>query len=104
VTPAYHLRSTLTCVPYEWDDWALQALAGIEPYEVLQIISARHRWPRRGATPDGLAALTIWGRTQAGRPLIVAVHHQSGFTWKIIGAREMTTGELAEFLRWEETR
>jgi hypothetical protein len=47
-------------VPYEWDDWAMQTLAGIEPYEVLQIISARHRWPRRGTTPDGLAALTIW--------------------------------------------
>lgn len=104
MTPAYHFRSTLRRVPYEWDDWAIHALAGIEPYEVVQILTARRRWPRRGTTPDGLSTLTVWGRTQGGRPLIVAVHHHSGFTWKIIGAREMTAREVAEFLRWEETR
>jgi hypothetical protein len=33
--------------------------------------------------------------------LIVAIHHSSGQTWKIIGAREMTE-ELVEFAKWEE--
>jgi hypothetical protein len=48
--------------------------------------------------------VTLWGRTVAGRPLIVAVYHVADFTWKIIGAREMTSTELTEFGRWEETR
>jgi hypothetical protein len=34
--------------------------------------------------------------------LIVAIHHSSGQTWKIIGAREMRTEELVEFAKWEE--
>jgi hypothetical protein len=48
--------------------------------------------------------LTIWGRTRADRPLIVVVYHDVGLTWKIIGARDMTATELAEFSRWEEMR
>jgi hypothetical protein len=36
--------------------------------------------------------------------LIVAVYHSSGHIWKIIGAREMRTDELAEFAKWEERR
>jgi predicted DNA-binding protein len=34
-------------VPYEWDDWAMQALAGIEPYEVVQVLSAHLEDHRR---------------------------------------------------------
>jgi hypothetical protein len=48
--------------------------------------------------------LTVWGRTFAGRPLIVAVRHVDGLTWKILGAREMTPDNLAEFEHWEETQ
>jgi hypothetical protein len=33
----------------------------------------------------------------------VAVYPVSGFTWKIIGARDMTDKELVEFTQWEET-
>ena len=40
----------------------------------------------------------------AGRPLIVAVYQTTGFTWKVIGARDMTQDELKEFSRWEESR
>ncbi|MBU2662647.1 hypothetical protein KOI35_03930 [Actinoplanes bogorensis] len=43
-------------------------------------------------------------RAQTGRPLIVAVHHTAGLTWKIVGARAMTDVELLEFTRWEEKR
>ena len=52
----------------------------------------------------GLRVLTVWGRTLAGRGLIVAVYHSIGHIWKIIGAREMRTDELAEFANWEERR
>lgn len=48
--------------------------------------------------------LTIWARTRDDRPLIVAVHNVEGFTWKIIGARDMTPAELTDFTRWEQTR
>jgi hypothetical protein len=91
-------------VPYEWDDWALAALAGVEPYEVQQLLDAKRRWPRRATSATGVPVLTVWGRTVAGRPLIVAVYHLGGISWKIIGAREMTGGELIEFSQWEETR
>jgi hypothetical protein len=90
-------------VPYEWDDWALAALFGIEPYEVRQVLEAKRRWPRRATSASGVPVLTIWGRTATDRPLIVAVYHLTGFTWKIIGARKMTDKELSEFSRWEET-
>jgi hypothetical protein len=91
-------------VPYEWEDWALLALAGIEPYEVRQVLEAKQRWPRPAHNQAGLQVLTIWGRTLSGRSLIVAVYHQAELTWKIIGARDMTPSELAEFTQWEQTR
>lgn len=89
-------------MPYEWDEWAINALTGIEPYEVRQVLEADRRWPRPAVDPAGLRVLTIWARTRAGRALIVAVYHSSGHTWKILGAREMSTDELAEYAKWEE--
>ncbi|MDY7090614.1 MAG: hypothetical protein SYR96_36675 [Actinomycetota bacterium] len=91
-------------MPYEWEEWALAALLGIEPREVRQALEARRRWPRRAVSTTGVPVLTVWSRTAAGRPLIVAVYHTAGHTWKIIGARDMTDAELVEFSRWEETR
>lgn len=82
----------------------MQALAGIEPYEVWQVLDSPRRWPRPAADHStGLRVLTIWGRTRAGRGLVVGVYHLDGFSWRIVGAREMTDGELAEFARWEES-
>lgn len=49
------------------------------------------------------AGVDVVGRTGAGRALVVAVFHVEGFTWKVIGAREMSGSELAEFGRWEAT-
>ncbi|MGK5681889.1 hypothetical protein [Actinoplanes sp. URMC 104] len=91
-------------MPYEWDDWALAALLGIDPAEVRQALDAPRRWPRRAVSDTGVAVLTVWSRTAEGRPLVVAVFPTAGRTWKIIGAREMTGKELEEFGRWEETR
>lgn len=89
-------------MPYEWDEWAINALTAIEPHEVQQALAADRRWPRPAVDARGLRVLTIWARTRAGRALIVAVYHSSGRTWKIIGAREMRADELAEFAKWEE--
>jgi hypothetical protein len=67
-------------------------------------LEAKRRWPRRATSATGIPVLTVWSRTVAGRPLVVAVYHVTGFTRKIIGAREMTEKERIEFSQWEETR
>jgi hypothetical protein len=91
-------------VPYEWDEWAMQGLAGIEEYEVRQVLEYRHRWPRPVKNHPGTRVLTVWGRTLAGRALVVAIHHHDGFVWKIIGARDLASTEVAELRKWEESR
>jgi hypothetical protein len=94
-------------VVYSWTRWALRGLRGIEPWEVMQILTGRRpRWPRPGQDTTGLQMLTLWGRTKTGRALIVGVYpdpHEP-WEWDIAGAREMTAGELAEFERWEQTQ
>jgi hypothetical protein len=82
----------------------MRALVGIEPQEVRQVLDATRRWPRPGADSSGRRVLTIWGRSRGGRALIVAMYHVNRLTWKIVGARDMTDTELAEFARWEATR
>lgn len=82
----------------------MRALVGIEPHEVRQVLAATHRWPRPGTGPGGLPILSVWARTDAGRPLIVALYRSGGFTWKIVGARDLTDTEKVEFADWEETR
>jgi hypothetical protein len=86
---------------YEWPGWALDALRGIEPYEVVQALGATRRWPRPAVGSGGLAVLTVWSRTDRGRPLIVAVRRTDDRDWLIVGAREMRLRERAEFARWE---
>ena len=82
--------------------WALDALRGIEAHEVVQALSAKRRWPRPAKGPSGVVVLTVWARTNAGRPLIVAVRQSDDWTWSIIGARPMNPAEATEFARWEE--
>ena len=82
----------------------MRALLGIEPHEVRQVLEAKRRWPRPARSNTGAQVTTIWGRTETGRALIVAVYSVSGFTSKIIGSREMTSAEEAEFSQWEDTR
>ena len=86
---------------YEWPGWALDALRGIEPHEVMQALGADRRWPRGAAGPGGVGVLTVWARTRPGRPLIVAVRQVGDWDWLIIGARDMHPTETAEFERWE---
>jgi hypothetical protein len=89
--------------PYEWEEWALAGLKDIEPDEVCQVLGSGARWPRPALGTGGTPVLTLWGRTDGGRPLIVAVYHVDGVTWKVIGARDMTGPERAQFARWEAT-
>lgn len=93
-------RRTLGNVGYEWLGAALAALRGVEPYEVLQVLSARRRMPL-AAKSAGVRFLTISGRTLADRPLIVAVRLLGELDQQIIGARDMTPQELKRFEAWE---
>nr|WP_232542237.1 hypothetical protein [Nocardia bovistercoris] len=83
----------------------MDRLRGIEPWEVMQVLTGkRPRWPRRGRDGTGASILTIWGRTNAGRALKVGVYQVSDWQWHIASARELTAVESAEFQQWEETR
>jgi hypothetical protein len=89
-------------VVYEWSGWALDALQGIEPHEVMQALGARRRWPRRASGPAGVPVLTVWARTREGRPLIVAVRQVDEWDWLIVGARDLTPMESTEYEQWEK--
>jgi hypothetical protein len=46
--------------------------------------------------------LAVWGRTRAGRHLIVVLRAtEVSHDWLIVGAREMTAAQAAEYDRWE---
>ncbi|BCY13843.1 hypothetical protein [Actinoplanes sp. L3-i22] len=85
---------------YEWLAVALQALRGISPAEVNQVLGARRRRPVP-AEAAGLPVITVWGRTVIGRPLIVVVRQVGDFDYMIIGAREMDEKQLGQFEQWE---
>ncbi len=90
-------------VPIDWWPPALHFLSGIVPYEVSQALAAPVRWPR-SAMSQGLPALTIWARTDAGRALIIVLRPTGPMHWEIIGVRAMISTEVAEFEQWEATR
>ncbi|WP_369634507.1 hypothetical protein [Nocardia sp. JMUB6875] len=92
---------------YEWwyGAFAVLAMAGIERHEVLEIVYGQQRWPRRGVDPvTGLRVLSIWARTDGGRPLIVTLRPLGGFDYQIVAAHQMTSDQLEEFRQWEQTR
>jgi hypothetical protein len=59
------------------------------------------RLPRRAIGPHGLQLLGVFGRSTAGRGLVVYVRHDAGLDWTIVGARPMTAAESAEYEKWE---
>jgi hypothetical protein len=89
-------------VGYDWLPQALDALTDVEPYEVVQMLSGARRLPL-AASSAGAPFIAIFGRTKAGRPLVVAVRKVGEFEQQIVGAREMTGGELKRFEEWEAT-
>ena len=96
----YYVRS-MTLVGYEWTALTLAGLRGIAPQEVMQALGAGRRWPRKAVSPDGIRALTVWSRSALGRPLIVVLRHLEDLDWLIVGARDMSPAEQAEFADWE---
>jgi hypothetical protein len=87
-------------VGYEWLAVALQALRGIDPAEVTQVLGARRRRPVP-AEAAGVLLLTVWGRTLMSRPLIVVIRQTGDFDYVILGAREMDEKQLVQFEQWE---
>lgn len=71
----------------------------------MQVLGALRRRPVRAVGPEGLVVLTVWGRTDTGRPLIVTARLTGGggFSAVIVGAREMSDEERKEFQVWETT-
>jgi hypothetical protein len=93
-------------VGYWWAYGSLDRLtqAGIEPYEVLQVLGYARRWPRRGVHLTG-PVLTIWGRTRTGRALLVVLRPDPGtLDHQIVLARELTGEEEQQLQVWEAER
>jgi len=78
----YYLRR----VGYEWLPVGLSSLRGVEPFEVNQVLCSKIRRPIPPFGPDWHEVLTIWGRTVAGRGLIVAIQPLTQWNSQIIGA------------------
>ncbi|MCM6772447.1 hypothetical protein NDR87_00810 [Nocardia sp. CDC159] len=86
---------------FEWPDWALAHLIGVEPHEVREVLGMARRWPRP-ADDGNVTVLSIWARSAGGRALIVVTRQVDQWTWLIVGAREMRAQELTEFEKWEQ--
>jgi hypothetical protein len=93
-------------MPYEWLPTTFTVLIarGIEPYEVLQVLYGVRRCPVPVHDSHGLMLLNVWGRTKAGRPLVVTVRPAGGFDAEIVGARDMADDERKEFESWESSQ
>jgi hypothetical protein len=78
---------------------------GLEPGDALWVLSHDPRWPRPAVDPvTGVWTLTIWGRTSAGRAILVATRPLGGRDWEIVGARHLTAAEQTELQGWEADR
>jgi hypothetical protein len=91
-------------VGYEWLPAGLRSLVDVEPYEVNQVLYAKVRRPIPAVDPAGLWLLTIWGRTNTGRALVIGIRQVSRWDWQIISARPMTDAEEQAHQDWEEQR
>lgn len=93
---------------YEWHASSEPLLQHfqIATWEVMEVLFSPRRWPRPATTRQGLPVLTVWGRTDAGRPLVVVLRQPRSYPecWQILMASPMGTHQLAEFTAWEATR
>ena len=85
---------------YRWVPLALDSLRGIEPHEVHQTLGAKRRLPVPGVS-GGVRVLAVFGRTHAGRLLMVLIHLGDDFDHHITGARDATPDESIMFVAWE---
>ncbi|MGH3656713.1 MAG: hypothetical protein ACRDUA_08630 [Micromonosporaceae bacterium] len=77
---------------WEWREWSLADLKGVEPYEVTQALTAG-RMIRRWVDGHVLAVVSA---TNTNRVLVVALYEDLD-TWVIIGAREATVAEAQAY-------
>jgi hypothetical protein len=95
-------------VEYEWWIGARPFLdrAGVEPWEVMEVLYSPGRWPRPAMTKEELPVLTVWGRTDEGRPLVVMLRRLRSYRdgWQILMASPMGPRQLEEFTAWEADR
>ena len=92
-------------VVYDIPEWIMELAAryGIEPYEIMQVLSGpRPRLPRKAVGAGGLTVLMIIGRTSSGAPLAVLVRTLGKFDHQVVGIMPVTGELLAEFEKWEE--
>ncbi|MGW5569679.1 hypothetical protein ACWEVD_00640 [Nocardia thailandica] len=87
-------------MPYELPEWAEEKLRGVTLEEVSEVLNAPRRWARP-STGGTLQVTLVAGRTEAGRPLRVALHSLERFRTLILAAGELTGDQLAEFEKWE---
>lgn len=99
---------------------AFLARAEVAPWEVMEVLYSSRRRVRPARTRDGLPVTTVWGRTEAGRPLVVMLRQASPQytrdlprgesdipsqgTWEILMAAEMRSQQLGEHTAWEANR
>lgn len=88
---------------YEWWYGAGEHLdrAGIEAWEVMEVLYSPRRRPRPAHTPEGLPVLTVWGRTDEGRPVVVLLRRTGPETLEIVMAAPMRPHQLREHEKWE---
>lgn len=101
-------RDLDVCVAYAVDvsyEWFMAALlVSVTKAEAIEVLfSEGRRWPRPFSTVSGVQGLSIWGRTDSGRAVIVHLRPLGGTDFQIVGAAAMTDSQLAEFTEWEET-
>ncbi|WP_405176998.1 hypothetical protein OG225_21370 [Nocardia sp. NBC_01377] len=93
---------------YEWWYGAREHLrrAGVEPWEVMEVLYSPTRWPRPARTPENLPVLTVWGRTEEGRPIVVLLRQPPSApgTWEVVMAAPMRPLQLREYEAWEAQR
>jgi len=87
-------------MPFEIPDWAAARLRDVTVAEVFQVLRARRRWARP-STGNDLTVTLIAGRTDAGRPIMVAVHQDAPFHAIVIAAGPLTGDNLEAYTRWE---
>ncbi|NKY87945.1 hypothetical protein [Nocardia veterana] len=89
------------------------ARAEVAPWEVMEVLYSSRRWARPARTREGLPVTTVWGRTEAGRPLVVMlrplpspprVPAAATDTWEILMAAQMRPHQLEEYTAWEANR
>lgn len=90
---------------YEW--WigvrTFLERSDIRAWEVMEVLYSAARWPRPARTRDGLPVLTVWGRTDEGRALVVVLRRLRSYSdsWQILLAVPMGPRQLKEFIAWE---